>query len=69
MFRLQRACEVQIAAGSGGARLIVPSEDVLQQSVKLTEDFLENNKGFPVGKLEFDSYVRLMDQIDPSYRN
>jgi len=68
MFRLQRACEVQIAAQSGGAELIIPSDEVLKQSVQLTKDFLENNDGLPTGKLEFDSYVRLMDKCDPSFR-
>jgi ribulose-5-phosphate 4-epimerase/fuculose-1-phosphate aldolase len=68
MFRLQRACEVQIAAQSGGAELVTPSNGVLEQSVQLTKDFLKNNDGLPAGKLEFDSYVRLMDKNDPSFR-
>ena len=69
MFRLQRACEVQIAAQSGGTELIIPSDKVLKTSVQLTKDFLENNDGLPAGKLEFNSYVRLMDKNDPSFRN
>lgn len=68
MFRLQRACEVQIAAQSGGAELVTPSHGVLEQSVQLTKDFLKNNDGLPAGKLEFDSYVRLVDKNDPSFR-
>ena len=68
MFRLQRACEVQVAAGISGKSLVVPSKKVLAQSVKLTEEFLKNNDGLPTGKLEFDSYVRLMDKIDAGYR-
>jgi ribulose-5-phosphate 4-epimerase/fuculose-1-phosphate aldolase len=68
MFRLQRACEVQIAAQSGGTELITPPDQVLAESVQLTKEFLENNDGLPAGKLEFDSYVRLMDKCDPSFR-
>jgi ribulose-5-phosphate 4-epimerase/fuculose-1-phosphate aldolase len=68
MFRLQRACEVQIAAQSGGTELVTPSDKVLTESVRLTKEFLENNDGLPTGKLEFDSYVRLMDKCDPSFR-
>jgi hypothetical protein len=41
---------------------------VLAESVQLTKEFLENNDGLPAGKLEFDSYVRLMDKCDPSFR-
>lgn len=69
MFRLERACEVQIAAQSGGAELVIPSDEILDQSVARTEEFLLNNDGLPAGKLEFDSYVRLMDKIDPGYRD
>ena len=68
MFRLQRACEVQIAAQSGGTELVIPSIKILKESVQLTKDFLKNNDGLPTGKLEFDSYVRLMDKCDPSFR-
>jgi hypothetical protein len=48
--------------------LVTPSHGVLEQSVQLTKDFLKNNDGLPAGKLEFDSYVRLMDKNDPSFR-
>ena len=34
----------------------------------MTDDFLTDNDA-PKGRLEFDSYIRLMDSLDPSYRS
>ena len=69
MFRLQRACEVQIAAQAGGAALVEPPEEVCEESARLTDRFLSGDGAAPVGKLEFDSYVRLIEARDPSYRS
>jgi ribulose-5-phosphate 4-epimerase/fuculose-1-phosphate aldolase len=68
MFRLQRACEVQIAAQSGAARLEIPSQKVCADSAKLTDDFLIHG-GAELGKKEFEAMVRLIDRIDTSYRH
>lgn len=68
MFRLQRACEIQVAAQAGGA-LIIPPTGVLEDSARLTDSFLEGNDGAPAGALEFESYVRLIDRLDPSYKD
>ncbi|MEC9151341.1 MAG: class II aldolase/adducin family protein [Pseudomonadota bacterium] len=69
MFRLQRACEIQIAAQSGGNALTIPPNDVCEESARLTDEFLEGNDGAPAGVLEFESYVRLIDKLDPSYKH
>ena len=69
MFRLQRACEIQVAAQAGGSALTIPSTQVLEDSARLTDEFLDGNDGEPTGKLEFDSYVRLMDKLDASYKH
>jgi ribulose-5-phosphate 4-epimerase/fuculose-1-phosphate aldolase len=69
MFRLTRACEIQVAAQAGGAALTIPSLEVCEESARLTDDFLNGNDGAPAGKLEFDSYVRLVDALDPSYKH
>ena len=68
MFRLQRACEIQIAAQAGGGPLTIPSQEVCEKSARLTNEFLEGNEGVPSGFLEFQSYVRLIDQLDTSYK-
>jgi ribulose-5-phosphate 4-epimerase/fuculose-1-phosphate aldolase len=69
MFRLQRACEIQVAAQAGGGALTLPSVEVCEESARLTDEFLEGNDGAPAGQLEFDSYVRLIDKLDPSYKH
>jgi len=68
MFRLQRACEIQVAAQAGGAPLVEPPQDVCERAAAMTDDFLNANDGLPVGKLEFDSYMRLIESRDPSFR-
>lgn len=69
MFRLQRACEIQVAAQAGGAPLIEQSRDVCERAATMTDEFLSANDGLPVGKLEFDSYMRLIESRDPSFRS
>jgi len=59
MFRLQRACEVQLAAQSGNAKLHMPSAEVCAESARLTDEFLEH-AGAAVGVQEFDAMVRLV---------
>jgi len=71
MYRLERACQVQLAAQSTGAPLIVPPRNVCELSAERSDDFLavEEDKGYSrVANPEFDALVRLMDRIDPSYR-
>ena len=66
MFRLQRACEIQIAAQAGGSPLNIPAADVCEQSAERTDTFLNSNES-PIGKLEFDSYVRLLEEQGKSF--
>lgn len=71
MFRLQRACEVQLAAQATGASLIVPPKSVQALTLKLNNDFesVEVGDGYSrVANPEFDAMVRLMDRKDPSFR-
>ena len=69
MFRLQRACEIQVAAQAGGAELTIPSESVCEDAARMADEFLEDTSGDDLGKPEFDAYLRLMDKLDPSYRD
>ncbi len=69
MFRLQRACEIQVAAQAGGAALTIPSESVCEDAARMADEFLEDTSGDDLGKPEFDAYLRLMDKLDPSYRD
>lgn len=64
-WRLNRACEVQLAAQ--GARLRIPPKEVCEQSLQMGDEFL--NDAAPMGELEFKSLTRIVDSEDASYKN
>jgi ribulose-5-phosphate 4-epimerase/fuculose-1-phosphate aldolase len=64
-WRLNRACEIQLAAQSSKLRL--PPADVCEQSNAMGDEFLTDQAS--MGELEFDSLVRKIDRIDASYKN
>lgn len=71
MYRLERACQVQLAAQSTNSPLIIPPRNVCQTSAERSDNFLaaEGDKGYSrVANPEFAALVRLMDKKDPSYR-
>jgi ribulose-5-phosphate 4-epimerase/fuculose-1-phosphate aldolase len=66
MYYLNLCCEVQIAAQSTGAELVMPSRQVCE---KVAGQYDQQN--FDDGELglEWAAHLRLLDKIDPSYRN
>jgi ribulose-5-phosphate 4-epimerase/fuculose-1-phosphate aldolase len=71
LFRLERACQVQLAAQATGAKLVIPPREVCELSARLSDDFLvaEGDKGYSRNpNPEFTAMMRLMDRKDPSYR-
>lgn len=71
MYRLERACQVQLTAQSTGAPLVIPSKEVCQRSAELSDDFLvaQGDKGYSQHpNPEFDAMLRLLDKKDPSYK-
>jgi len=66
MWRLERACQIQLAAQAGG-RLIEPSPKMCRQSQALGEEFLTD--AAPLGELEFEALRRIVDVKDPGYRD
>lgn len=72
MYRLERACQVQLAAMSTGAKLVVPPPAVCEISAERNDDFMaaKGDKGFSRNpNPEFDALMRLLDKKDPSYRD
>jgi len=65
LWLLNRACEVQVASMAMGAVIEVP-EDV---QAKCTRDSLQFSPTFGAGQDMFDALIRVVDRIDPSYRN
>jgi len=64
MFFLERACQMQIAAQSGGAELILLSK-AMQERVH--EQVTTGSAG--VGERDWPALLRLLDREDPSYKN
>jgi len=67
MWRLERACQIQIAAQAGGA-LHLPSPEVCEESARLADAFLTDRGEVGLGELEFDALVRVIDAKDPAYK-
>ena len=72
MYRLERSCQIQLAAQAAGLELIVPERGVCELSRDKSDAFLstEENAGWysKVANPEFDAMMRLMDKKDPSFR-
>ena len=68
MWRLERACQIQLAAQAGGA-LHLPPEEVCAQSARMGDEFLTGRGAVGLGELEFAALERIIERKDPSYRN
>ena len=68
MYRLDRACQVQVMA-NGSRGFTRPSEQAAAYSVKGAEGFATGFGACAPGELEFAAFKRLMDEIDPGYRD
>ena len=64
-WRLNRACEIQLAAQA--AKLRLPSPEVCEASYAMGEEFLTDQA--PLGELEFASLVRKIESKNASYKN
>ncbi|MGQ0655849.1 MAG: class II aldolase/adducin family protein [Betaproteobacteria bacterium] len=64
-WRLNRACEVQLAAQV--AKLSLPSRKVCEASCQMNNEFLTDQA--PLGELEFNALLRKIDRQDGSYKN
>ena len=64
-WRLNRACEIQLAAQA--AKLRLPSPEVCEASFAMGEEFLTDQAD--LGQLEFDSILRKVEAKDASYKN
>ena len=66
MWALQRSCEIQVACDATGKNIIPVSDEILAKAEQL---MTSQSAGTPAGQLEFSALVRLIDKIDPSYKN
>jgi ribulose-5-phosphate 4-epimerase/fuculose-1-phosphate aldolase len=63
MMHLERACQAQVAAASGGAELVMPSRDVAR---KVAAQFARPGRQAPLNA--WTALLRMLDREDPSYR-
>lgn len=73
MYYLEKACEIQLAAQAGGQALVVPSETVCAHTERqfnepnrqLNETQIADGDGYG---LAWTALLRLIDRIDPTYK-
>jgi ribulose-5-phosphate 4-epimerase/fuculose-1-phosphate aldolase len=65
MYYLEKACEIQLNAQMAGAELIFPSREVCEK----TQSQYGMNEGPDWAIQPWDALIRMIDRIDPSYRN
>jgi ribulose-5-phosphate 4-epimerase/fuculose-1-phosphate aldolase len=63
MFYLERACQIQIAATSGTQKLVYPSKQVCDHAVAQ----FDGSPSYIQGR-DWLALLRLLDRIDPSYK-
>ena len=63
MYYLERACQIQIAALAGGTPVIMPTLEVAQ---KVANSF--DRPGYQEKKGEWRALIRMLDRMDPSYK-
>lgn len=66
LYRLERAAQVQIDAGSAGTLDII-TDNVAKKSGEDVNAFAQMEAGY--GELEFEALMRKLDKIDDSYRH
>ena len=65
MYILQKACEVQVRAQSGGAELLPIAKPIVEGIKKSAKEVLRGSGG----NLAWPGILRKLDRIDPSWKN
>lgn len=65
MFRLERACQVQVAAMAANTELTLPPEPVVMDSYRLYQPGVRRR----FGVLEWPALLKKLDRLDPSFRD
>jgi ribulose-5-phosphate 4-epimerase/fuculose-1-phosphate aldolase len=65
IFKLERACQVQVMALSCNTELVTPPQEVVDETYRL---YLPQTRR-PFGVLEWPALLAKLDKIDPSFRD
>jgi ribulose-5-phosphate 4-epimerase/fuculose-1-phosphate aldolase len=68
LYRLERACQVQLDAAAAGTLNIMPDQ-VAEKSGRDMDTFSARETNQGVGAIEFAALMRKLDKIDVSYRD
>lgn len=63
LYYLERACQAQIAALAGGAKIVMPPKEVAEKVARQFE-----RPGYQEKKGEWRALLRMLDRTDPSYK-
>jgi ribulose-5-phosphate 4-epimerase/fuculose-1-phosphate aldolase len=66
MFMLEKSCQSQIQAMSGGAKLVFPNENVRRHTAG---QYADATKERPAGSRSWPGLLRLLDKLDDSYKH
>lgn len=69
MYRLERACQMQIAAMSCNQKLSLPPDDIVQRTYEIFHPKLQPASRRKPGLLEWPALLRMLDRKDPSFRH
>lgn len=65
IYRLERACQVQVAALASGTEITLPPADVVEETWRLYQPGVRRRFGL----LEWPGLLRRLDRLDPSFRD
>jgi ribulose-5-phosphate 4-epimerase/fuculose-1-phosphate aldolase len=65
IYRLERACQVQVAAVGAGNELVLPPDDVVEETWRLYQPDVRRRFGL----LEWPGLLRRLDRLDPTFRD
>jgi len=67
MHSLEKACQLQVAAQSGRAELVVPSEEVCKHTAQQFQGATDANADGGLAQLAWNALLRKLDSINPGY--
>jgi ribulose-5-phosphate 4-epimerase/fuculose-1-phosphate aldolase len=67
LFRLERACQVQVMALSCNTKLVYPPQSILEDTYRRMQP--KPGQSARNGDLAWPALLRKLDRTDPSYRN
>ena len=67
LYRLERACQIQLAAAAAGRLHLIPDDVAIRSSNDL--DSYQGMQDKPEGEIEFAALMRKLDRTDDGYRD